>query len=701
MAQNVNEQFINREISWLSFNARVLQEAADESVPLVERLKFLGIFSSNLDEFFRVRFATVKRMVKLNIQPKSYIGDPISLVDDVQRIVADQRKTFAKIYEGIVDQLKAEHIHLVNEKNLTEDQAAEVHRYFTSKVMPILNPIILDKLFEFPQLKDRFIYLAVALSDSPSGRKDRTALVELPTDLISRFLVLAPKGEDNFVILLDDIIRASLDKIFFSFDHAKMEAFTIKITRDAELNMDNDLTESFINKMERSVEQRQEGAPVRMIYDKKIPDSLIDYLQLRMHLTDKDNMVKGGRYHNFKDFIKFPDFGQKHLVNEKLAPIRHPRLKPFTSMFHVLREKDVLLHYPYQSFHHILDLLHEAAIDPKVRSIKMTFYRIADASSVAHALVSAVKNGKRVVVVVELKARFDEASNIYWAKELFNNGVKVIYGVPNLKVHSKLILIRRKEDGKSSYYANISTGNFNENTAKLYADDSLLTARKEITREVAKTFDFFENNLRISRYKHLLVAPFNMRAKLVKMIGAEVANAKAGKNAYIILKTNSVVDLDMMKRLYKASQAGVKIQMIIRGICSIVPGAEGLSENMEIISIVDKYLEHSRVYIFGNDGNEKMYISSADWMTRNLDHRIEVACPIYDEDLREELKEILRIQWHDNVKARRLDQGLNNEYVQRNEKEPLRAQVAIYDYLKAKSDAVIQQEAEQENGVTS
>lgn len=681
------QQYINREISWLSFNERVLQEAADEKNPLVERLRFLGIFSNNLDEFFRVRFATIKRMMQY--EPNTILiggQKPKQVLKQIQDIVLKQRIWFDKIYFEILHGLEQHDIFIINEHELNEDQSEFVKKYFLEKVRPVLIPIMLDKLEEFPVLKDRTIYLAVKLSNTVKAEKRRYSLIEIPTNVLPRFIKLPSAHNEDYIILLDDIIRHNMKDIFFLFDYDAFEAYTIKITRDAELDIDHDVSKSLLENLAKSVKKRELGQPVRLIYDYEIPKDMLKFLVQRIKLSEVDNIVSGGRYHNFKDFISFPDLGKEELCFPKQPQLPHDIIKPNKSVLARMKEEDILLHYPYQSFTHFIDFIREAAIDPKVESIHITLYRIAKNSAVANALLNAKKNGKEVTVVIELQARFDEESNIYWSQVLQEEGVNIIYGVKNHKVHCKLCLVTRKEKGKLVRYANISTGNYHDSTSKIYTDKSLLTCNPKITTEIARLFDFFENNLRTGRYRELLVAPFNMRQKLVALINTEIKNAKAGKEAYIYIKLNSLVDEEMINKLYQASEAGVKIKIVCRSICSLIPGVKGLSENIEVISIVGKYLEHNRMMIFCNGGDEKYFIMSSDWMARNLDHRIEIVCPIYDKKIQQELKEILMMQFKDNVKARIIDIEQKNEYRKTNSAIRFSAQEEIYNYLKQKVD---------------
>jgi polyphosphate kinase len=534
-------------------------------------------------------------------------------------------------------------------------------------------------------LKDRLGYLIIKLGRKNLPKKNKYAIVEVPTDTLSRFLVLPKQGNKTFIILLDDVIRYCLEDMFQNFEHDYIQSYNIKLTRDAELDIDNDLTKSFVEKISKSLKERKKGQPVRFVYDSAIAPDMLDFILKKIKLGKADNLIPGGRYHNFKDFISFPSVGSPHLSYKKVPSLKHPDLQGQSSIIKVLKEKDVLLSYPYQSFEHIIDLLREASIDPKVQSIHITLYRVARKSNVVHALINALKNGKSVTAVIELQARFDEQANIYWANKLQEEGATVIYGVPHLKVHSKLFLITRKESGKLVHYAHIGTGNFNGTTSKIYTDHSLLTSNKLITEEVEKMFEFYLDNFKPGTYKHLLVSPFFARKRFVQHINKEIQNAKANKPASIILKMNSLVDLEMIRKLYEASNAGVKIKLIVRGICSLVPGVEGLSKNIEAISIVGRYLEHSRVFIFHNDGDELYYISSADLMTRNLDYRSEVAVPIYDKNIQTQIRDMIDLLWSDNTKARSLDDGQSNKYRKSKGRLKIHAQEEIYKLLNKKS----------------
>jgi polyphosphate kinase len=676
-------RYTNKEVSWLSFNERVIQEADNPNVPLIERIKFLGICSNNLDEFYRVRVATLNRLKELGKKAKKIIGDePETVLEKITKIALHQHDRFSKILKEIRQELANENIFIIDETQLSETQGEFVINYFNVEVRPKLVPIMIDQVDKFPELKDRFIYLAISMSKNADKSKVKYALIEIPSDVLPRFLILPEQGTKKYIILLDDIIRFRLVDIFSTLPFDTFEAYTIKITRDAELDIDDDLSKSFLDKMNKSLKQRKGGNPVRLIYDTKIPEEFLQFLLKKMKIQKMDTLIKGSKYHNNRDFMSFPKIGRKELFYQKISPLPHKDLQQFQSIFKCIRHKDILLHYPYHSFNAVIDLLREASIDPKVTSIKFTVYRVAKNSSVINALINAVKNGKKVIVVLELQARFDEEANIYWANKLKEEGVHVIYGVPGLKVHSKLCLIKRREKQSQKSYAIIGTGNFNEDTATIYSDHSLFTADPKLTREVSKIFDFFENNYKTYSFKYLITSPFDMRNKIMGFIRNEIKNAKNGKEAYIHLKVNNLVDIPIIDKLYEASEAGVKIKLNVRGMYSLIAGIEGMSSNIEAIGIVDKFLEHTRIFIFCNGGNEKYFISSADWMTRNIDRRVEVTCPIYDKENQKELREFFDIQWRDNIKARILNEELDNKINTDSNNPKYRAQWKIYDYLK-------------------
>ena len=677
------KKYINREISWLAFNDRVLQEAEDETVPLIERLRFLGIYSNNQDEFFRVRVATMRRIARLGKKVKDFGSNPSKVLDKIQQIIVRQQGRFDNIYMQLMSELRNEGINVISEQELTASQGAWVYNYFHEQVRLHVYPIMVDAIKEFPTLRDTSIYLAVRLLNKKEPEATRYAMIEIPEDL-PRFVELPQRANKRYIILMDDIIRFNLSRIFYIFRHDHAEAYTIKFTRDAELDIDDDVSLSYLSAIERSLKQRRLAEPVRLTYDSAMPRIFLEYLIRKMNLRpDEDAIIPGARYHNFKDFMSFPALERSDLLHSRPAPNAHPRLHAGESIFQAIHDKDVLLHFPYQSFNYILDFLREAAINPKVTEIHMTLYRAAENSAVIRTLISAARNGVAVTVVVELQARFDEEANIYWANRMREEGIRVIYGVDKLKVHAKLCLVRQVEGRKTNRYAIIGTGNFNENTAQVYSDIAVLTADNQLTTEVVKVFHFFERNYTLGSYRQLVLAPFHLRNRFTRIINREIANAKAGKEAWLFFKMNSLVDRKMIKKLYEASQAGVKVRLIVRGICSLVPGLPGLSENIEAISIVDKYLEHARIFIAGNDGKPEFFIGSADLMTRNLDFRVEVMTPINDPDCQSELMDVMEIQWKDNVKARVLDESRSNNFRKRvGRSRKVRAQKELYRYYR-------------------
>ena len=684
-------QYVNREISWLWFNERVLQESADNNVPLIERLRFLGIFSNNLDEFFKVRYATVKRIVDAGKKGKSVLGGEKAkdLLEEITRVVIRQQTKSLDILKDIEDELETENIFLVKETELNEGQQKFVQNYFTQNISSQLMIFILNDLTRFPTLKDTAAYLAVKMViiglDEVEEKVKRYALIEIPKG-INRFIELPKEGDKSYIIILDDLIRYCLRNIFTMFEYESISAHMIKITRDAELDMDNDLSKSFIEKISSSVADRKTGDPVRFVYDKSIANNTLAYLKEKMNIEDTDSVIPGGRYHNRRDYMGFPSLGRQDLLYDKITPLPVKDFNMEGSLFEQIAKKDYLQYTPYHTFAYCIRFLREAALDPKVRSIKITVYRLASNSQVAASLINAVKNGKRVTVQIELQARFDEQANIKYAEQLQEEGVKLIFGVPGLKVHSKICVAEREEEGGLKRYGFISTGNFNESTARIYTDYTLFTCHEEILKEINKVFDFFETTYKINKYKHLIVSPHYTKDVYQKLIDKEIENARAGKEAFIKIKMNSFTSYKMVDKLYEASNEGVKIQLIIRGTCCLIPGIKGLSENIEAISIVDKFLEHPRFFIFGNCGDPKVYISSADWMTRNLDYRVEVGCPIYDADIKQELLDTFDISWKDNVKARVFSQQHDNVY-RKNGLPKVRSQFAMYDYYLEKLKA--------------
>ncbi|MDO3625161.1 polyphosphate kinase 1 [Mucilaginibacter sp. BT774] len=673
---------INREISWLYFNDRVLQEASDPTVPLIDRIRFLAIFSSNLDEFYRVRVATMSRLANLNEKAKEVLGyNPKKILNQIKNVVVKQERKFNNLYENIiVKQLAEEKIFILNDKQLNVTRGAFVKNYFRERLLATLVPIMLDETQAFPELRDRAIYFFVKLS---TGKKSRYALIEIP-DTLSRFLVLPDTNNLKFIILLDDIIRYALEDIFFIFDHDTIEAYSIQLTRDAELDLDKEVSEKFIDALSKSLQKRKKGKPMRLLYDTEMPLEMVTYLVTKMGLH-AESLIPGNRYQNFKNFISFPNVGRPELEYTPYQPLPVDGLSFGKSLMGMIAQKDYMVSTPYQSFDYIIHFLREAAIDPKVKEINIALYRVASNSRIIHALINAAKNGKKVNCLMELRARFDEQNNITYSSRLEEEGVNVLYGISGYKVHSKICMVTRTEKGKPVNYAVFSTGNFNESTARIYADHTLFTSNKKLTDDLAEVFKALKQNQFAKGLKHLIVSPIDSRPAIYKLIDNEIKNAKAGKPAYMILKMNSLADEQVIAKLYQANNVGVRIKMIIRGMCCLVPGVKGFSENIEVISIVDKYLEHARIHIYCNGGNELIYLTSADFMTRNIDNRVEVGFPIYDEELKKEIRDIINIQLEDNTKAREINSQNSNKYHKTHNDIPCRAQIDIYNYLKYKN----------------
>jgi polyphosphate kinase len=694
----LQQKYIDREKSWLAFNARVLQEAGDETVPLLDRMRFLGIFSNNLDEFFRVRFAAIRRLTLTGISGEKFFNgiSAQQLLNDITDIVINQQAESLDILNDIEARLEKENIFTIDENDVTEEQENFLKDFFVQKVSPELVTIILNDLDHFPVLKDTAGYLAVKLvtkiqnqeEDVDGNSEIRYAVIELPKT-INRFVVLPPEGEKQYVIMLDDVIRLNLNKIFDIFDYESVSAHMIKITRDAQLDIDSDMSKSMLEKISAGVKDRRIGEPVRFIYDQTIDKDTLNFFLTNMKIDATDSIIPGGKYHNRRDYMDFPNLGRFDLLYKTNPPLPIPGLSLDENIMKKIAVKDYLVNAPYQSYSYVIKFLREAALDPKVTTIKITLYRLAKNSQIISSLINAAKNGKKVTVQIELQARFDEASNISYAEQMQTEGIELIFGIKGLKVHSKICVIERLEGKKVKRYGIISTGNFNEATAKVYTDVTLFTAHQKILKDVSKIFDFFDTNYRVHRYKHLIVSPHYTRGRFHKLIDREISHALAGRKTYMKLKMNSLSDTEMIDKLYEASNAGVKIQLEVRGICSIIPGVPGMSENIEAISIVDNYLEHSRIYIFGNASQTEVYISSADIMTRNLDGRVEVTCPIYDTEIKQELIDNFDLGWKGNVKARFHSQKLDNKYRQRGNNPVFRAQLETYKYYQNK---VIQEE---------
>ena len=672
--------FMPRELSWLSFNARVLQEAADENVPIIQRLRYLGIFSSNLDEFFRVRVAEIRRLIVVSSGGKRQRAK--DLLETIQQQVSHLQREFDTIQTRVMVALEKRHIYIVDESALNKSQLSFVEEYFAAQVLPALEPILLTDELAIPALADESLYLAV---DLKTAEGDQYAVMEVPSDVLGRFVAI-PKGKDpqgKVYILLDDVIRACLPRAFRGvFDIQSADAYCFKFSRDAELEIEASINESLIEKMASSLRQRRKADAVRFVYDATMPEPLLEHLRKRLGFGRYDSLIPGGRYHNSKDYIGFPNAGPKYLEFKPQTPIRIPELDAVDNIFTALREKDYLLYYPYHPFDYVVDVLKTAAIDPSVTAIKICLYRVASNSQIVDALINAQYNGKRVRVVVELAARFDEQANIAWSERLTEAGIEVIFGIPGLKVHSKLFLIDRMEQGKLVRYSHIGTGNFNEKTARLYTDFTLLTSDPVICEDVNQVFDFLKYNYRRPDYKQLLVSPHTSRTGIMELIDGEIKNAREGFRAQLFFKCNNLVDKQLTLKLYEASQAGVEIRLVIRGMCSLLPGVSGISENIQAISIVDRYLEHPRVYVAHNRGVPKYFIGSADLMTRNIDSRVEVICPVTDEAAQTLLQDVLDQQWNDNSKARVIDSKQGNEMVASSGRATLvRSQETIHRYL--------------------
>ena len=677
---------IARDISWLSFNARVLQEAADPSVPLRERIRFLGIFSNNMDEFFRVRVATLKRMIQFGHKANMHLeNNPQQIIDEIQMTVLNQQGEFHRIWEEVLQLLNDQKIFLRNEKELNAEQQNFVRDYFEEEVSSDVIPLMIENIPEFPALRDKSIYLAVVMWKKESALKKKYALIEIPSRTLGRFTILPSKPEESHIILLEDVIRFNLPDIFSYFGYDQYQSHIFKVTRDAEIDIDEDISTNIIQKIEKGIKNRRKGKPVRFVYDREMDPGLLEYLIRRLNLSKRDNLIPGGRIHNFRHFMDFPESVFKEKRHRK-KPFDHPLLT-VRRVTDVILERDVMLHFPYHSFLPLIDLIREAAFDPDVTTIKITCYRLAPQSKIINALINAVRNGKEVVVMLELRARFEEEANIEWKNRLEEEGAKVLIEIPNMKVHSKICVIRKKTKDNNSILF-VSTGNLNEKTARLYGDHCLLTSNQKIMTDVNRMFNYLEQPKSGINYlkdcKVILPSPFLLKKEMLKLIDEEINQARKKKPAAITLKMNSLSDEDMIQKLYEAALAGVQLKLIIRGIFCMRSEHKKFEKPIRAVSIVDEYLEHARVWVFHNRGKEKVYLSSADWMMRNLEHRVEATCPIWNEELKQELKDILNIQLQDNIKGRWLDNELSNEYVHTTKKK-IRSQVETYNYLHKKT----------------
>lgn len=678
-------EFLDKELSWLSFNERVLQEAADPEVPIIERVRFLGIYSSNLDEFFRVRVADVTRRIVLQRETgDAPTGkDPEELLHEITAKVRILMLRFNQITIEVIRGLARRNIFLVNENQLSEYEARWLRRYFADEVLQHITPIFIEKYTDLSQvISDDEAYLLCGIH---KGREIRYALLEIPVDSTDRFIRLPrQKGSRRKgIIVLDNAIRHAGESIFQGFiEFDRIEFYSIKMTRDAEFDLDRDVDLSMLEKMSQGIKQRLTNQPVRLVYDEQMPKHMVKFLRRKFRLSSEDELISGGRYRNFKDFIAFPNFGPKYLENPKIAALNSSAFDRYGSVFEAISAGDILLCYPYHKFRYLTNFVRTASFDPSVTSIKIVIYRAATKSQILKSLIDAVRNGKKVTVIIELRARFDEQANIEWARLLTENGVEVEFGVASLKCHAKIIQIMRRENDQLTSYCHIGTGNFNEKTARIYTDMALFTKNPEITDEVAKVFDFIINPYKNFKFKHLIVSPNHSRNPIYRLIDAEIEAATAGKKAEIFLKLNNLVDRGIAMRLYKASAAGVKIRIILRGMCNIKAGVKGLSENISMISVIDRFLEHPRISCFHAGGEKRVYISSADWMTRNIDQRVEVGCPILDANIKKIITELLEIQWRDTTKARVVDATQSNRYVKRGNRKKIRSQEEIHAYLK-------------------
>ena len=673
--------FKNRELSWLDFNARVLQEAEDPNVPLIERIRFIGIFSNNLDEFYKVRYATVKRIaLSGKKQKKLYQGlNAIDLLKEITKKTIELQNRSTDALNSIINKLKSENIHFVDEKTIPKKFIDLINDFFIDKIQPQLEIVVLNKKSKFPNLTDTSSFLTVKIISKKQEQK--YALIKIPTKL-DRFLVLSETNQ-KYVILIDDIIRFHLNEIFEIFSPQSIKANMIKISRDAELDFAYDISKSYLEKISLSLKNRSSGEPVRFVYDNEIEKETLDFLLDKLKFDhDTDSIIPGGKYHNRRDYMSFPSMNKNNLSYKKFKPLDLKGFDLSKNIFDTLKKRDYLLHTPFHKFTYILRLLSEASIDPSVTKISITIYRLSKLSSVANALINAAKNGKEVVVQIELQARFDEKANIKYAKLLEEQGVKLIFGIQNLKVHAKICVIERKSSDGLEKFGFISTGNFNESTAKIYTDFTLFTCDKKILNDISKVFKFFNANYKKFNFQHLKLSPFDTQSFFTKMLKREIKNAKKGLPAYVKIKLNSLTSYAMVEELYKASREGVKIKMIVRGICCLLPENE---KNIEVRSVVDRFLEHTRFFIFNNNGKNETYISSADWMTRNLDNRVEVTCPILDPNIKKEINDIFEIYWSDNIKSRTVNNEIPNQYqINQNSKKLIRSQIEINNYYKSK-----------------
>ena len=674
--------YIERDISWMYFNHRILLEATRPEVPILERLTFLGIYSNNLDEFFRVRVATLNRIVEYadkNIKKEQNIAT--QTLKQIGKLHNRYCKQFEDTFATITEDLKQENIYIVKETELSIEQGEFINFFYRNQLNGSTNPLFLTNSCSLGEQTDEDIYLAVRLIRQPPEKKTKEkdyAIIPLPATEFGRFIRLPDSEGKIHLMFLDDVIRYCLPMIFVGMKYTDYEAYTFKFTKDAEMEMDSDLRTGVLQKISKGVKSRKKGEPIRFVYDESMPKDLLKKLTHLLNVDKSDTRVAGGRYHNFKDLMKFPDCGRKDLKYPVWPPLFKSELNGMESLITLIRQKDRSLHYPYHSFDTFIRVLREAAISKEVKSIKMTLYRLAKDSKVVKALIAAARNGKKVTVIIELLARFDEASNINWSKKLQDAGVHVIFGVEGLKIHSKLLHVSTRYGD----FACISTGNFHEGNARMYTDYTIMTAHRPIVREVNYVFEFIEKPYTPIVFKELLVSPNDMRKKFITLINKEIKNKEQGKEAYILCKVNHITDKVLIEKLYAASAAGVKVDLVVRGNCSLVTGISGISENIQINGIIDRYLEHSRIFIFANNGEERYYIGSADWMPRNLDNRIEVITPVYDKEIQKDLKRIVEYGLRDTAKGRIVDGSGENRPWQTKEHTLFRSQEELYKSYK-------------------
>ncbi|REL36405.1 polyphosphate kinase 1 [Thalassotalea euphylliae] len=693
---NDSRIYFDKELSWLSFNERVLQEAADPNVPLIERIRFLGIYSSNLDEFFRVRVANIRRKLIVTqattTDSSSQLNEDQALLDEIIVKVKQLTDKFQPIAAEAFEQLQNHNIELlfndekskIFKKQLSKNQKTWLKTFFEHQVVRHITPIIISSNTHLVNcLDDDGIYLLVALKQ---GSNLQYALIEIPREEVSRFIILPKEDDESMqrVVMLDDIVHYFLDDIFNGiFEYEDMDAYSVKLTRDAEYDLNDELDQSLLDKMSKGLKQRLNAAPARLGFDRHMPEYMVKFLRKALKIKDENNLVPGVRYRHFKDFIGFPNLGDETLEKQEITALDSERFSAFNNVFDAISHQDVLVYYPYYKFRHFTEFVRQASYDPSVRHIKINIYRVAKNSEILNSLMEAVKNGKQVTVVVELRARFDEEANIEWAMRMKDAGIHVEFGIESLKVHAKLCIVSRVENERLVRYAHIGTGNFHEKNARIYTDYSLFTKHKEITQEVDNVFSFIAHSYKRFRFNHLIVSPLTSRRRFYQLIDNEIAQAEQGHKAQITIKINNLVDKGLIDRLYRASSAGVKVRMIVRGMCTLIPQKAGVSDNIEVISIVDQFLEHPRVLMFHNNGENNLFISSGDWMERNIDQRVEVGCPVYDETLKQRIIDMLELQLSDNQKARIINQAQDNQYVKQGKREAVRSQMAIYDYLQA------------------